>query len=123
MEDSIKDLFSDLENTQYTVYVGQCVLFLKLNKGDDLYPELLFKTYGIKPEDKDPRVEDWDSEFQLHLHWVAESKEQIYEFDKIIREKVRKEFGDNSDGKNKIVVASYDPALEYSIAAHFFDFL
>lgn len=116
MEDSIKNLFDEIEETQYACFVGHCVAYINIDPSYDIFPDMLLKTYGLTPEKSD------SAEIVFHLYYIAKDKEQGYEFDRIIRSKIASEFGDNYDGKNKVKVATYNLSLEYSVVAGVFDY-
>jgi len=116
MEDSIKNLFDEIEETQYACFVGHCAVYINMDPSYDIFPDMLLKTYGLTPEESD------SAEIAFHLYYIAKDKEQGYEFDRIIRSKVASEFGDNYDGQNKVRVVTYDLSLEYSVVAGFFDY-
>lgn len=108
MEDFGKDLLCDLEEQQYGMYIGHNVVYLN---------EKLIKDPKAKYT-----VEPVTQEVAAHFYYVAKNTRELSIYDRIIREKVVEDFGDNSDGSNRVTVASDSTKLHYCVVASEVDY-
>lgn len=108
MEDFGKDLLCDIEEQQYGMYIGHNVVYLN---------EKLIKDPKAKYT-----VEPVTQEVAAHFYYVAKDTRELSVYDRIIREKVAEEFGDNSDGSNRVTVASDSTKLHYCVVASEVDY-
>ena len=108
MEDFGKDLLCDIEEQQYGMYIGHNVVYLN---------EKLIKDPKVKYT-----VEPVTQEVAAHFYYVAKNTRELSIYDRIIRQKVAEEFGDNSDGSNRVTVASDSTKLHYCVVASEVDY-
>lgn len=108
MEDFGKDLLCDIEEQQYGMYIGHNVVYLN---------EKLIKDPKVKYT-----VEPVTQEVAAHFYYVAKDTRELSVYDRIIRQKVAEEFGDNSDGSNRVTVASDSTKLHYCVVASEVDY-
>lgn len=108
MEDFGKDLLCDIEDKQYGMYIGHNVVYLN---------EKLIKDPKVKYT-----VEPVTQEVAAHFYYVAKNTRELSIYDRIIREKVVEDFGDNSDGSNRVTVASDSTRLHYCVVASEVDY-
>ena len=108
MENFGKDLLYDIEEQQYGMYIGHNVVYLN---------EKLIKDPKAKYT-----VEPVTQEVAAHFYYVAKNARELSIYDRIIREKVAEEFGDNSDGSNRVTVSSDSIKLHYCVVASEVDY-